>query len=170
MPGKPLVQMGSKRVLVWTAFALWALLWVDTIVAVWRKHPYGPYAFGSFGQGNPNDVLGDFMHGNGTALSPPLYLMVLFTLLVLLAGRRNRTGTLGVAGLGLLAVLFFGGYLIEPITPRVLAPNHVMCPESALIVLSLAGSVLMAVLAGRELQRRFGRVTKKSDSGTNVQP
>src|SRR5690242_11801544 len=132
-----------KRWLLLTALLLWIEMWIAALVAIRRKDIYGPYPFGSFGQGHPNDVLGDFVAGNGTGLSPPLYLVILFGLASILATRSGRPGTVGVASLLVLGLLVLPGYLVEPITSRVLHPAQATVPETVLVVLSLLGTSLL---------------------------
>ena len=138
----------AKRWLLTVAALLWVQIWFATGVAVWHKRTYGPYSFGDFGQGHPNDVLGDVITGNGSAISPPLYVWVIFTLAILLATRSGRLGTVGVAALGLLGLLMGAGYLVEPFGRHALTPGNATFPETVLVVLSLILTASMTVLAG----------------------
>jgi hypothetical protein len=74
-----------------------------------------PAEFG--GPGDPNNVAGEFL-SRGTALSPPLVPMVLQVVFTVLATARRRWwGTLGVAGLTLLGLLYLIGGLGEGFWP-----------------------------------------------------
>jgi hypothetical protein len=127
--------------LVLVAALLWVEVWIGTAVATRKGLPFG---FG--GEGNPDDVWGDFVQGGGTSLSPPLVIVVLFGSLILLATRSGWPGRLGAVGLTLLAVLFLVTILGEPMARHVLRPSDMTFPESLLVAISLVGSGLMLVL------------------------
>jgi hypothetical protein len=114
------------------ALAVWIVGTVIAVVARW------PAQFG--GPGNPDNVAGEFF-GRGTALSPPLAPMVTLVVFVLLAPSRRWWGTLGVAGLCLLAVLTLIGSLGEafaPATPDV--------PRTVLVTSGVVGGILSVAL------------------------
>src|SRR6266480_3743730 len=67
-------------------------------------------------------ALEDFLTGNGTALSPPLYLCIITLLLIILAFRPKRPGMVGVVGLTILGAIFLIGEFVETNTYRVLNP------------------------------------------------
>ena len=109
-------------------FVVWVVGTVVSVVAGW------PAQFG--GPGNPNNVAGEFL-SRGTALSPPLSVMVALVVFVLLARSRRWWGTLGVVGLCLLAVATFVGAMGEafaPATPDV--------PRAVLVLSGVLGVVL----------------------------
>jgi len=113
-------------------FAVWVVGTVVSVVAGW------PAQFG--GPGNPNNVAGEFL-SRGTALSPPLFVMVALAVFVLLARSRRWWGTLGVVGLCLLAVVTFIGSLGEafaPATPDV--------PRTVLIASGVLGVIMCPAL------------------------
>ena len=89
-------------------FVVWVVGTVVSVVAGW------PAQFG--GPGNPNNVAGEFL-SRGTALSPPLSVMVALVVFVFLARSRRWWGTLGVVGLCLLAVATFVGAMGEALAP-----------------------------------------------------
>lgn len=130
-----------RKLLLAVAIVLWIELWIGTAVAVNKGLPYG-----LGGHGHPNNVWGDFVGGGGTALSPPLFIVVLFTILIALATRRGWIRVIGVVGLTLLAALFVPTILAEPLVRRFLAPSHAAFPETVLVLISLVGVVLMFVL------------------------
>lgn len=127
--------------LVLVAALLWVEVWIGTAAATRKGLPFG---FG--GEGNPDDVWGDFLRGGGTALSPPLVIVVLFGILILIATRSGWPGRLGAIGLTLLAVLFLVTILGEPMARHALTPSDMTFPETLLVALSLVGSGLMLVL------------------------
>lgn len=84
----------------------------------------------------------DFVTGPGTALSPPLALMLWHFLALLAAGRPGRIGQWGRRALTLHGAMFTMGMLGEPITYHVLNP-HRFDPAQALLV---AGNILYPLL------------------------
>lgn len=132
----------ARRWLLVTAVLLWIETWIGTLVAVHKKLPYG-----LGGHGHPNDVWGDFVSGGGTALSPPLVIVIVFAVLIVLATRRGWVGVVGAVGLALLGLLSVATIIGEPLARRVLTPSHVAFPETALVVVSLVGAALMVLFA-----------------------
>jgi len=109
-------------------FVVWVAGTIVSIAAGWAAQFGGP--------GNPNNVAGEFL-SRGTALSPPLSVMVALAVFILLASSRRWWGTLGVVGLCLLAVLTFVGAMGEafaPATPDV--------PRAVLVLSGVLGVVL----------------------------
>lgn len=145
-------SMHNRRLLLAVAILLWFEAWIGTAVAVQKKLP-----FGLGGHGHPNDVWGDFVSGGGTALSPPLMILVIYAALIVLATRRGWFGTIGVGGLGLLGLLSLGTIVGEPLARRVLSPSHIVFPETALVMVSLIGATLMFLLAVWNLMSFFAR-------------
>jgi hypothetical protein len=64
----------------------------------------------------------DFLYGNGTAISPPLYMIVAVVIFTLLALRNDRWGRVGIGGLIIGGLLFSIGMLVEPIVPEIFSP------------------------------------------------
>jgi len=96
-------------------------------------------------------ALEDFLTGNGTALSPPLYLCIPTVLLLILACLHNRLAMIGIVGLTILGAIFLLGIFAEKLTYRVLNPAtfdfHLASVELLAIVLPL----LMIVFGGMEI-------------------
>ena len=91
---------------------------LSTIFAILNKLPYEVD-----GTGNPETVAVDSI-SHGTAISPPLSVLVIFAVLTALALRPNWLGLVGLVGNLLLAVLFLVAGLAEPILRRTLqAPS-----------------------------------------------
>jgi len=64
-------------------------------------------------------VVQDFLYGQGTAMSPPLYWLVIQALLTIIATRRNFWGVVGVTGLAIFGLLSGIGALGEPIIKEI---------------------------------------------------
>src|SRR5687768_4309484 len=86
-------------------------------VAIAENRPSDP---GGWSTGLP--ALQDFLYGNGTAMSPPLYMIVALAILTVLMPRNDRWGKVGVGGLIICGLLFGIGMLVEPIVPEVFSP------------------------------------------------
>jgi hypothetical protein len=79
-----------------------------------------PANAGGFSTGLP--VLRDFLYGNGTAMSPPLYMLAAQAIFTVLAPRRDRWGAVGVGGLTIAGLLYCVGALVEPILFEIFNP------------------------------------------------
>ena len=87
-------------------------------------------------------ALEDFLTGNGTALSPPLYLCIITLLLIILAFRPKRPGMVGVVGLTILGAIFLIGEFVETNTYRVLNPITFNLP----VALDVLTEIILALL------------------------
>ena len=123
-----------------------------TIAAVIAVAENLPAEFG--GSSTGSSVLQDFLYGYGTAMSPPLYTLIVQAVLTMLAPRRGRWGTIGVVGLALSGLFTAFGALSEPINLRIFNP----ATFDRLKALIQAGMFLvpavMTVLAILEWSRR----------------
>lgn len=86
-------------------------------VAIAENRPSDP---GGWSTGLP--ALQDFLYGNGTAMSPPLYMIVVVLIFTLLASRNDRWRKVGIGGLTICGLLFSIGMLVEPIVPEIFSP------------------------------------------------
>lgn len=98
----------------------------------------------------------DFVTGWGTALSPPLILMVWQAVSILLALQPGRRGTWGIRALMLNGVGFTAGMVGEPITYRVLNPRCFVPAKAAIVVGNIIFPASMVSFGWRLL--RFGVV------------
>jgi len=109
-------------------------------------------------------IVRDFLYGNGTAMSPPLYWLIAQALLTVLARRRDRWGTIGVAGLTIVGLLFGIFGFLEPIVLEIFNPKTFDLPtaiiEAGIIVLPF----VMAAFGTLELVRR------RREKASAVQP
>src|SRR5438309_5401675 len=88
-------------------------------------------------------ALEDFLTGNGTALSPPLYLCIITLLLILLAFQPKWPGMVGVVGLTILGVIFLLGEFVETNTYRVLNPVTFDLPIALVVLIEIVLALLM---------------------------
>ena len=130
-----MIQKNLKRlstsVIFYIIFAL-----VGAGVAIRENRPSDP---GGWSTGLP--ALQDFLYGNGTAMSPPLYMIIVVAVFTLLAHRRDRWGKVGVGGLTICGLLFSIGALVEPILFEIFNPKQFdlfkAVIEAGLIILPL---------------------------------
>ena len=122
---------------------------IGTIIAIVENRPA---EFASFSTGLP--VAQDFLYGNGTAMSPPLYMLIALGILTVLAPRRDRWGGVGAVGLVIFGLFTVIGALGEPILLEILNPVTFDLTkaviEAGLIIVPLA----MMVFGIREWTRR----------------
>jgi hypothetical protein len=85
----------------------------------------------------------DFLTGNGTALSPPLYLCIITLLLIILAFLPNWPGKIGIIGLTILGFMFLLGELVERNTYRVLNPSTFNVPVAIDVLVEIILALLM---------------------------
>jgi hypothetical protein len=96
----------------------------------------------------------DALAFNGTALSAPLYLLVLLAVFLVLSSGHGRRGTVGLAGLAVIGAVTALGMISEPIMWRSLAPRTFMALPAAIALMLLLLSCLMVYFAVRQLRGR----------------
>ena len=101
---------------------------------------------------NGPQVWRDFISGGGTAMSPPLPIMLLFAAAIAAAASRRWLGTLGAAAVAIGGVAFTLGIAIEPITHQVLAthPDALKTPLTVLALIAAPATALAAILHLRQ--------------------
>jgi hypothetical protein len=67
-------------------------------------------------------VTQSFLYGIGTALSPPLSMLIIQFVLLLLTARKDRWGSFAILGLALIGLMTFIGALGEPINRIIFNP------------------------------------------------
>lgn len=134
-------RAGAHATLLATAAVYVANAAIGTLVAVDEGLPGRP-----FGLATGFSPTRDFLIGLGTALSPPLVLLVALAVVVLVAARGVRWGAVlsAVGGAGFLL-----GMLAEPITYRVLSPGGFEATLAAIVVLNLVLPVILGLAALR---------------------
>jgi hypothetical protein len=96
----------------------------------------------------------DFIGGGGTAMSPPLPIMVLFAAAIAASASPRWVGTLGAVAVAVGGIAFTLGIAIEPITHRVLSA-HPDAVKTPLTVLALIAAPATALAAGLHLRQRL---------------
>lgn len=124
---------------------------IGTLIAVRENLPSRTF-IAAFITGKP--ALADFLTGNGTALSPPLYLCLVEAVLVVLACLSNRSAMVGIVGLTILGTIYLFGILIERLTYRVLNPATFDFSLALVELLAIILPLLMIVFGGTEIARR----------------
>ena len=99
-------------------------------------------------------VVQDFLYGNGTAMSPPLYWLIAQGILTVLARRRDRWGTVSVGGLTIIGLLFGVFGFLEPIVLEVFNPKTFDLPKAVVEAGSIVIAFGMVVFGILELVRR----------------
>jgi hypothetical protein len=129
------------------------VLALSTLGAIIAVNQGLPAEFG--GKGDADKVLGEFLT-RGTAMSPPLAPLVILAILAAAATVRNVVGSVALAAIMVVAVLFAIGGIWEPNNP---AGSDM--PTAMHVVLKFSGvvaSVAVALLAGWDLIGRVRRV------------
>ncbi len=150
-------RLNARSSLIITSMLYLIYTAVSTLIAVRENLPSLTFIT-ILTTGKP--ALEDFLTGNGTALSPPLYLCTALILLLVLACLPNRLGVIGTIGLTFLGMIFLLGMFVERLTYRVLNPAtfdlHLALVEIAAIVLPL----LMIFFGGKALAR-YGKIVRQ---------
>jgi hypothetical protein len=121
---------------------------IATIVAIVRNLPQD-----LFGMATGQSAAQEFIT-LGTAISPPVSVLILQLLLTFLVTSRQWWGTVGVVALGLLGILYLVAGAGEPIVGEVFAPDTFDFWLALLVTLSFLLAASMVILAVMELVRR----------------
>jgi hypothetical protein len=145
---KPAVPATLRR-LVMSSIVYVVLSLIATGIALAENRPA---EFGGSSTGLP--VLQDFLFGQGTAMSPPLYWLVAQVVLSVLSPRRDRWGAVGVIGLAIFGLLLGIGALGEPIFLETFSPATFNLPKAVIQAGMIVVALLMMVLGIIEGLRR----------------
>jgi hypothetical protein len=141
--------LSTRKRLVITSILYMVIALIGAMVAIMENRPA---AAGGFSTGLP--VVQDFLYGNGTAMSPPLYMLIAVVIFTVLTFRQDRWGIVGVGGLAIAGLLFGIGALVEPILLEIFNPATFdllkALIEAGLIFLPF----LMLIFGIREWSRR----------------
>ncbi len=139
--------MDRSRYLVNAVRSVLAVMIVELIVSLLA---HWPHQFG--GHGDPHHMIQQFV-SNGTALAPPLVLMIALAVVGLVAGRDDRWGLAGAVlmiPIGALLVMGSVGEFLAAASPDV--PRAV---QLGIGPLDVALSALLLVLAVWDVTRRL---------------
>jgi len=136
-------KLNAKMVLIVTSILSLVNAGVGTVIAVKQNLPSITPVFTT---GKP--ALEDFLTGNGTAVSPPLYLCIITLLLILLAFQPKWPGMVGVVGLTIIGMIFLLGEFIESNTYRVLNPATFNVPVALVVLIEIILALLMIAFGG----------------------
>lgn len=145
---RPITKLNAKTGLVVTSILYLVNAGVGTVIAVKENLPSMTFIT----SGKP--ALEDFLTGNGTALSPPLYLCLIVVLLLILACLPKRLGMIGVVGLTILGVLFLPAILVERLTSQLLHLLTVDLPVALVQLADIVLPLLMIAFGGVEILKR----------------
>ena len=145
---RPKTRLNAQTGLVVTSILYLVNAGIGTVLAVKENLPSVTFIT----SGKP--ALEDFLTGNGTALSPPLYLCLIVVVLLILAWQSKRPGMIGVVGLTMLGVLFVPAILVERLTSQLF---HLLTVDLSVALVQLADIVLpllMIAFGGVEILKR----------------
>ena len=145
---RPRAKLNAQKSLILISILYLVNAVIGTLLAVQANLP--AEFFGKDGK----PALEDFLIGNGTALSAPLYLCIILVLFIILAFQPRRLGTFGTVGLTILGVFFIVGALGEPITYKVLNPATFDLPKALVVVIEIVLPLLMVTFGIIELVNR----------------
>ncbi len=145
----PQPKLNAKMALVVTSILSLINAGAGTVIAVKENLPSVTLIYTT---GKP--ALEDFLTGNGTALSPPLYLCIAALLLIVLAFQPKRPGMIGVVGLTILGVIFLLGAFAETSTYRVLNPVIFDLLVALVTLIEIILDLLMIVFGGVVIVRQ----------------
>lgn len=144
-------RLNVRNGLVFASILYLLIAVVGTLIATRENLPSQTF-IPAFITGKP--ALEDFLTGNGTALSPPLYLCLFEVLLLVVACLPNRLAMVGIVGLTILGAIFLFGIFIERLTYRVLNPASFDFSLAPLELLAIVLPLLMIVFGGLEIARK----------------
>lgn len=144
-PGTP-TSSGPGELLPWVS-TLYLVAAVSGAAVAIRENLPGEFA----GRTSGRTASADFLSGLGTALSPPLGMLVAQVALSALSTHGGRAGKVGVAGLTALGAGATIGMLGEPVAYRVLSPKTFDPAKAVLVSALIALPSLMTILGAKRL-------------------
>ena len=125
---------------------------VASFAAGWSIYYHLPNGFA--GHGSPAQVGRDFIT-SGTALAPPLIMMVILAGGLALAARRSGWGTLGRILVGLVALVSIIGILGEPTFATGFESGHFDLAQDVQRIPGLGLSLALVLLTGQGFVRQL---------------
>lgn len=135
---RPQPKLNAKKGLIIVAILSLLNAGVGTVIAVMENLPSVTPILTT---GKP--ALEDFLTGNGTALSPPLYLCIITLVLIILAFQPKLPGKIGVIELTVLGFIFLLGELVETNTYQALNPSTFNVPVALDVLIEIIVAILM---------------------------
>jgi len=143
-------KVNARISLIITSILYLFIAVIGTLIAVRENLPSRTF-IPAFITGKPG--LEDFLTGNGTALSPPLYLCLVAVLLLVMARLPNRLAMVGTVGLTILGTIFLFGIFIERLTYRVLNPATFDISLAPVELFAIVLPLLMIIFGVMEIAR-----------------
>ena len=143
--------MRSTRWLIIAAPVVVALSCIAALVSIWARWPH---QFG--GHGDPDHMLADFV-SSGTALAPPLFILVVFAVAALQVRRTDLWGSVACVVIIALSALMIVASLGEAMaghTPDVPRAVQVISGASGTVAGALLALLSLGSLRQRHLARR----------------
>jgi hypothetical protein len=144
-------KLNAQRSLIFVSTLYLFIAAIGTQIAVRENLPSVTF-IPALVTGKP--ALDDFLTGNGTALSPPLYLCLVAVLLLILACLPKWPGIVGTIGLTILGMIFLLGIFAERLTYRVLNPATLDLHLALVELLAIVLPLLMIVFGGIEIAHK----------------
>ena len=119
--------------------------------------------FDEAGAGNPDNVLGEILSGQGAALVAPLPPLIALIVFMALALSRRWWGTIGTVGVCLLSLFVAFFIFMESVTGRVFPPSMSEIPVAAMVALFFIVLLLMQLSGIADLVDRVR--TRKGERG-----
>lgn len=119
--------------------------------------------FDEAGAGDPDNVLGEILSGQGAALVAPLPPLIALIVFMALALSRRWWGTIGTVGVCLLSLFVAFFIFMESVTREVFPPSASEIPVAAMVALFFVVLLLMFVSSVLDLISRVR--TRKTERG-----
>jgi hypothetical protein len=145
---KPETPLPVKR-LITSSILYMGIILIGAIIAIIENLPAE-----AAGLKSNAPVWQGFLYGYGTAMSPPLYWLIVQAILTALASRRGRWGTVGIVGLIATGLLYSIFGALEPIVQKIFNPAAFDLLKVIIISGGIVLAVLMVVFGLLELVRR----------------
>jgi hypothetical protein len=144
---KPKIPIPLKRLITSSVLYIGIIL-IGAVIAIIENLPAE-----AAGLNSNAPVWQGFLYGNGTAMSPPIYWLIVQAILTALAPRRGLWGTVGIIGLIVTGLLFSIFGALEPIALKIFNPSTFDLFK-VIIVTGIILAFLMVVFGILELVRR----------------
>ncbi len=148
-----LMRPTTKRLMV-ACGMFFAIQIPGAIVSVIYRLPED-LTFDEAGAGDPDNVLGEILSGQGAALVAPLPPLIALILFMTLALSRRWWGAVGTVGICLLSLLVAFFMFMESVTREVFPPSASETPVAAMVALFFIVPLFMFVSGVLDLISRM---------------